>query len=410
MIEKFTVSNDKSVYEAWPDVVLTDSGKLVCVFSECTHHGNRDYTRIMLADSIDRGRTWSKKRPLTEGTGGQAYYYNCARISRLADGRLAVIVDRIPFESGERRNDLAVNCVYFSADDGESWSAPVETPLCGIVPDKLLELANGRWIISAHYAVEERLAQFLRYSDDRGGSWSEPVLVAADPVLNLCEVSILPMGGDVLVAFLRENSFKGYDCKKAISRDNGESWGPLIDFPRPGCHRPVAGHLRDGRILITYRFMHGGRGWLGSWTQNFFAALTDAESVTAGSREEASVRIMPVDYDRSPKSDLGYSGFAQFDDGEIYVVNYIVDDAVDKGQIRGYALRPEEFYLWGGEADRVQGLFCLWQKNEAARLRFIPRSGASYLRCFMCRRHASFFSPPCDEALPPAIGSTADAV
>ena len=47
MIQKFTVSNDPAIYEAWPDVALTDSGKLVCVFSECTHHGNRDYTRIM---------------------------------------------------------------------------------------------------------------------------------------------------------------------------------------------------------------------------------------------------------------------------------------------------------------------------------------------------------------------------
>ena len=41
-------------------------------------------------------------------------------------------------------------------------------------------------------------------------------------------------------------------------------------------------------------------------------------------------------------SDTGYSGWVQFDDGEIYVVNYIVDDAPN-GQIRGYALRLEEF-------------------------------------------------------------------
>jgi sialidase-1 len=34
----------------------------------------------------------------------------------------------------------------------------------------------------------------------------------------------------------------------------------------------------------------------------------------------------------------------QFPDGEIYVVNYIVDDA-PKGQIRGYSLRKEDFLL-----------------------------------------------------------------
>lgn len=32
-VEKFTVSNDRSVYEAWPDLLQTESGKLICVFS-----------------------------------------------------------------------------------------------------------------------------------------------------------------------------------------------------------------------------------------------------------------------------------------------------------------------------------------------------------------------------------------
>lgn len=345
MIQKFTVSNDPAIYEAWPDVALTDSGKLVCVFSECTHHGNRDYTRIMLADSDDRGRSWTPKRPLTEGTRGLPYYYNCARISKLRDGRLAVIVDRIPFEGGENRASAAENLLFFSQDDGTSWSEPVVTPLKGIVPDKLLELESGRWIIAAHHPQDGRLTQFLRWSDDRGKHWSEPVTVAKDPALNLCEVSILPVGNDTLVAFHRENSGLGYDCKKTVSHDNGESWGPLIDFPLPGCHRPVAGFLHDGRIFITYRFLQGGKGWLGAWTQNFFGALSDRDSVLAERRGDSVVRIMPIDYDRSPKSDLGYSGWVQFPDGELYVVNYIVDDAIDKAQIRGYAFRPDEFML-----------------------------------------------------------------
>ena len=56
-MEKFCISRDPKLYEAWPDVVLTPSGKLVAVFCECTHHGDRSYSRIMLTDSVDRGRT-----------------------------------------------------------------------------------------------------------------------------------------------------------------------------------------------------------------------------------------------------------------------------------------------------------------------------------------------------------------
>jgi sialidase-1 len=80
--------------------------------------------------------------------------------------------------------------------------------------------------------------------------------------------------------------------------------------------------------------------------QNVCAALTDDESALAPTRGEAWTRILPLDFDRSPVSDLGYTGWVQFEDGEIYVVNYIVDDA-PKAQIRGYALQPDEFLLPG---------------------------------------------------------------
>ena len=68
------------------------------------------------------------------------------------------------------------------------------------------------------------------------------------------------------------------------------------------------------------------------------------QSILAPTREEAHARILPVDYDRSPEPDLGYCGWTQFDDGEIYMVSYIVDDA-PKAQIRGYSLTMEDFVL-----------------------------------------------------------------
>ena len=96
--------------------------------------------------------------------------------------------------------------------------------------------------------------------------------------------------------------------------------------------------------MITHRFCHGGKGWTGWWTQNFFAATTDTESCLAGDYMDAHARIMPLDFDRSPESDCGYSGWVQFDDGEIYVVSYIMDDA-PKGHIRGYAFRESDLLL-----------------------------------------------------------------
>ena len=133
---------------------------------------------------------------------------------------------------------------------------------------------------------------------------------------------------------------------KAISSDNGETWGAPSRFALPACHRPVAGFLNDGRILITHRYMQGGKGWAGWWTQNFFAALTDKESALAENRNGSHTRILPIDFDRSPESDTGYSGWVQFDDDEIYIVNYIMDDA-PKAYIRGYSVRPSDFLIEG---------------------------------------------------------------
>ena len=345
-MQKFLVSRDDQFYLAWPDLTLTTSGRLICVFSECTHHGDRSYTRIMLCDTDDRGRTWSPRRPLTVAARKPEAYWNCARISTLPDGRLAVVVDRIAHDENNHRPGTLSIHLFFSSDEGRTWTEPIQTPAAGIVPDKLQELSSGRWILSCHRKDAEigYLVQRLWYSDDRGTTWHGPVVVARQSGLHLCEASILQAAPATLVAFMRENSFQGWDCFKATSEDDGLTWSLPVRFPLPGCHRPVAGLLRDGRVLITYRFLQGGVHGFGTFMQNFFAALTDVESALSATRDQARTRIFPVDFDRSPRADLGYSGWVQFDDGEIYIVNYIVDDA-PKAQIRGYSLRLSDMLL-----------------------------------------------------------------
>lgn len=336
-IQKYTVSNDPAIYEAWPDLVQTDSGKLICVFSECAHHGNRDDARIVLCESTDRGRSWSEKRPLTE-RGKRDNFYNCARISKLSDGRLVIICDKVYGDE----NRAAENHIWFADAEGISWSGPVVLPFCGIVPDKVLELKNGRWIVAAHFMNGEtkKCEQFLWYSDDRGMTWSDRVTVASDARYSLCEVSIYECEDETLVAFMRENSGLGYDCLKAISHDHGSSWEGVCHCPIPACHRPVAGRLQSGNIMLTHRYMQGGT----CWTQNLFAAFFTEEDAKCVERQLQGTRILPLDFDRNEHPDQGYTGWTQFDDGEIYVVNYIKDNA-DKGQIRGYSFYEDEFVL-----------------------------------------------------------------
>ena len=333
-LKKFTVSRDDTIYEAWPDLVRTAEGKLICVFTECAHHLDRSRSRIMLIESVDRGRTWSAKRPLTEA-GSKEAYFNCARISRLDDGRLAVICDRVI----GNENFKAEIWVWFGDGEGTSWSAPIVYPFCGIVPDKLRQLRSGRWVICAHFKnpTTEKLEQYLWYSDDGGVSWSDRVTVAADPRYQLCEASLLEADDGTLTAFLRENSRIGCDVLKTFSKDGGQTWSELYETPMDCGHRPVSGWLNDGRVMVTYRYIPTS-------TQNVFAAFFDQKALFCTQRRQQAVRIFPLDYDRNPAPDLGYTGWTQFDDGEIYVVNYIKDDA-DKAYIRGYSFTPRDVLL-----------------------------------------------------------------
>ncbi len=355
MIEKFIVSRDDNIYEAFPDMTLTGSGKLVCVFLECTHHGLRPYSRIMMTDSDDRGRTWSPKRPLSEPLRGDPKidpFWDCPRIVTLDDGRLAAAACRVAGRDENYMGGEQSNWLWFSADEGRSWDGPHDTPVYGIVPDQLIELKvgpnAGRWILDAHtiLGTKDRPLWSVRcwMSDDKGKTWTGPQTIAAVEDLMLCEGGVVELPGGQLVCFMREESGQGLDCFKSISTDGGVTWEGPYRFPLPACHRPVAGMLQSGKVMITHRLMQGGKGWLGWWTQNFFAALTDVESCLAKTRNEAHTRIMPIDFDRSAVSDTGYSGWAQFPDGEIYIVNYIADDAPN-AHIRGYALRESDFLL-----------------------------------------------------------------
>lgn len=341
MIQKYSVSRDDRIYHAWPDLVMTSSGKLICVFTECVHHRDRHDSRVVYCQSLDRGRTWSEKKALTPKTQPDDHYNN-PRIRRLNDDTLVIICDKIQnYENNERSADVSL---WFADSEGNSWSEPIKTPAMGIVPE-FQELRSGRWILAAHFKGSEtgKLEQYMWYSDDRGKTWSDRIVIAADVRYNLCEVSILELSDDTLIAFMRENTETGCDCLKSISHDGGETWHGVYNVPIPACHRPVAKFLQDGSIMLTHRYIQGGPSF-GQRTQNLFAAFMSEESALETVRNRQSVRIMPIDYDRSPNPDLGYTGWLQFDDGEIYVVSYIVDDA-PKGQIRGYSFRMEDVIL-----------------------------------------------------------------
>ena len=59
----------------------------------------------------------------------------------------------------------------------------------------------------------------------------------------------------------------------------------------------------------------------------------------------AEARFAVLDNDRSACADSGYSGWVQLSDGDLYVVNYVNDDA-PRAFIRGYLVSRADWYLF----------------------------------------------------------------
>lgn len=348
-LDTFSISKDDIAYAAWPDVALVTSSsgeRLVTVYAECPHHWDRSWTRIVWRSSDDRGRTWSPPQVLAREK--RPSFWNCPQIKTLPDGRLVISVDRVTgANEGEAPGSSQDVYLFFSDDAGNTFGPPVSTPARGIVPDRLF-VSRGNpdiWLLSAHrrHPETEKLAVWTWRSTDAGITWSVPLLVASDPALNLCEVSVVEASNGTLVALLRENSNQGLPAYKCFSDDLGLTWHSLSRLPIPGCHRPKGGLLQSGRCLITARLRQGGAGGFGT-AQLTIAGLLDQSSLLAPGWSDQLTRIRPIDYDRSAYSDNGYTGWVQFSDGVIFVVNYLLDDH-PRGQIRGYLLREEDILL-----------------------------------------------------------------
>jgi len=157
--------------------------------------------------------------------------------------------------------------------------------------------------------------------------------------LNLCEAGLVELPGGELVAYMRENSGRGWPAFKSISRDGGRTWQGPYETLIGGAHRPTAGLLPTGEVLVTYRYHHGR----GARHLNTFAYLESAASALEPDVTKQSGIVLPLDHDRSDHADSGYTGWVVLPDGvTIFVVNYIVDDA-PKAQIRGYYLNRHMF-------------------------------------------------------------------
>ncbi len=342
-IEKFTVSRDDSTYECFPSLTRLASGRVVLTYRESDSHVASAYCRVIVRTSDDNGRTFSARKVLVDEKqkDGVLQKWNCPKVQQLSDGRLLLLCDVYEVPPGEGKVADSRTAFFFSSDGGDTWDGASMTTVPGIMPDEVVELADGDWLLATQLKEQStgNLAQMVSRSNDRGRTWGEPATVASRKGYDFCEASILRMPGGELVCYMRENTGKGRPVYKSISTDGGRTWkGPFETLM--GCgHRPVAHLTQSGRVMVTYRHFPGAKS---PWAKNTFAYIESTASALEPERAKQSGTVLPLDHDRSASPDSGYTGWVEYEPGRFLAVNYIRDDA-PMAQIRGYRFTEKDF-------------------------------------------------------------------
>ena len=248
-----------------PAMVLSPSGA-VLVFCEARKEGIRDAspTDMVLKRSLDGGKTWLPMQRLVKGEGTDALMNPVALVDATTHTVFLLCCNTNRKTRGEHRRHLLLS----SRDDGATWSAPVDIgdkiagyddtfvpgPGCGI------QTRSGRLVVPGYTSPEKTddkdehgFRSRVIYSDDGGKSWrmGQPV----DNHTNESQVVELADGG----LMLNMPQGAGQSSRAvAISKDGGESWGPvswdrgLNECP---CQASILSHSRvdkDGRSIIAF--------------------------------------------------------------------------------------------------------------------------------------------------------------
>ena len=293
-------------------VLLEDNQTMICVYPK--GHGKG---AIVMKRSRDAGKTWSERLPTPESWATSKETPTIHRVID-ADGKKRLVIF-----SGLYPIRMAV-----SEDDGVKWSElkPIGD-FGGIVAMGSVErLKNGDYLALFHddgrFLRNPPMPKkpplfhvFKTTSNDGGLTWSQPVVIAHDPKVHLCEPGLIrsPDGKQIAV-LLRENSRKR-NAFAIFSDDEGQTWSEPRELPGSLTgDRHVGKYAPDGRLFISFRDMCHESETRGDWV----AWVGKYDDILQGREGQYRVRLM----DNHKGSDCAYPGVEVLPDGTIVTTTY----------------------------------------------------------------------------------------
>ena len=252
-------------------IVLPD-GKVLLVWTRfdghknrCGHLGDNGPATLVMAESIDDGRTWTEPVPLPVGTASR----------NIMQAAFVPVKDRLmlAFSVRMREGHTSTKYAIESTDGGKTWSERRKIVDAGGANDRCIRLGRGRILMALHNATSERRVGgkkdrdvLVAASDDEGRTWTvtNPIphvphpmetraenplpLLIAEPALAECS--------DGSVFMLARSSVGVF--YQSRSSDGGTTWSDLEPTTIPTfAAPPYLFRVDDGRIGLLWNPIAG---------------------------------------------------------------------------------------------------------------------------------------------------------
>ena len=188
-------------------------------FMDLDNEANIYYLHVV--SSKDNGKTWTEPRDITAEIAKDEWhkdfkFITSGRGTQTNSGRLLHTL--VNLDNGLH--------LFGSDDHGESWFL-IDTPIQPADESKVIELADGRYMINARVNTGEG-HRYVHISDDKGESWeTRPETKLTDPGNNASIIRYTRDGENEKDILLFSNSNDAEERKNLsvrISFDEGETW------------------------------------------------------------------------------------------------------------------------------------------------------------------------------------------
>lgn len=278
-------------YKAFPGMAFLE-GRLHLVYRDGSEH-NSSGGVIKYRTSDNLGRTWTSATTIVSPTAGDDL--RDPNLTALSSGRLLLTYDyKTPW------NGTSITArVRYSDDRGISWSSAYTPPnTIGVneadVTSPAIELADGTILLPGYGDVGGKYRTWVWVSTDSGLTFPTQTNVASDATLSLNEMTIRQLASGKIVALMREETTG--DTYRSVSTDLGATWSAeamVIDNNVAG--RPDFVEIWPGVLLWFGRGTSTASRWAVSWDEGAtWTALQETDSgETLDAQYHAPVVLAP---------------------------------------------------------------------------------------------------------------------